>query len=139
MQGNSLREFMKQWERGGAVQLNKSSEDYLRALLVLQKQMGMVRSIDLACYLGFSKPSISNAVARLRKDGLVTMDKKGFLHMTDIGLEYAEKIYERHSVFTKLLVNVGIDTTKAEEEACKMEHTVSQESFEKIRDAHKDR
>lgn len=119
------------------MKLHRSSEDYLRALLVLQKQIDVVRSVDLACYLGFSKPSISNAIARLRKAGYVTMDEKGYLHLTDTGQESAEEIYERHCVFTELLVNVGIDPATAEEEACRMEHTVSQESFEKIRDAHK--
>lgn len=117
--------------------LGKSGEDYLEAVLMLQKEKGMVRSIDLARHMGYSKPSISHAVSILRDGGFLTMDEDGFLHLTDVGREVAEKIYARHLLFTRLLIDVGIDPVTAEQEACRMEHAISQESFEKLRDAHK--
>lgn len=118
--------------------LHASGEDYLEAVLILHNQKGMVRSIDLAQHMGFSKPSICHAVGVLRKGGFLTMDEDGFLHLTDIGQEVAETIYERHRFFRDRLLAVGVDRETAEHEACQMEHTVSQESFEKIRDAHRE-
>ena len=114
-----------------------SGEDYLEAVLILQKKQGMVRSVDLARYMSFSKPSISHAVGVLKSGGFLTVDGDGFLHLTDIGREVAEKVYERHLFFTEQLVAAGVDLETAEQEACRMEHAVSQDSFEKIRDAHK--
>lgn len=114
-----------------------SGEDYLEAVLILQKKQGMVRSVDLARYMGFSKPSISHAVGVLKNGGFLTVDGDGFLHLTDIGREVAEKVYERHLFFTEQLVAADVDLETAEQEACRMEHVVSQDSFEKIRDAHK--
>lgn len=86
-----------------------SGEDYLEAVLVLQKKKDMVRSVDLARHMGFSKPSISHAVGVLKKKGLLTVDADGYLHLTDAGRGVAEKIYERHLFFTKQLVAVGVD------------------------------
>lgn len=117
------------------MKLRASGEDYLEAILILKKKMGMVRSVDLARHMGYSKPSISHAVSILRDGGFLTMDKEGFLHLTDVGQEVAEKIYARHQLFTKLLIDVGIDPITAEQDACRMEHAISQESFEKLRDA----
>lgn len=114
-----------------------SGEDYSEAVLILQKKQGMVRSVDLARYMGFSKPSISHAVGVLKNGGFLTVDGDGFLHLTDIGREVAEKVYERHLFFTEQLVAADVDLETAEQEACRMEHAVSQDSFEKIRDAHK--
>lgn len=119
------------------MKLHASGEDYLEAVLVLHKKMGMVRSVDLARHMGYSKPSISHAVGVLRKGGFLTMDTDGFLHLTDTGKKIAEEIYDRHQLFTQMLIDVGIDPVIAEQEACQMEHTISTESFEKIRNAHK--
>ena len=91
------------------MKLHASGEDYLEAILMLQKKSGMVRSVDLARHMGFSKPSISHAVGVLRDGGFLTVDKDGFLHLTDIGREIAEKIYERHRFFTEQLVAAGVD------------------------------
>ncbi len=119
------------------MKLHASGEDYLEAVLMLHKKQGMVRSIDLARHMGYSKPSISHAVGILRDGGFLTVDEDGFLHLTNIGQEVAERIYERHRFFTQWLVGAGIDPETAEQDACRMEHTISQKSFEQIRDAYK--
>lgn len=116
--------------------IHASGEDYLEAVLMLQKKKGMVRSVDLARHMGYSKPSISHAVGVLRDGGFLTVDQDGFLHLTDIGQEVAEKIYERHQFFTQWLIGAGIDPETAEQDACRMEHGISQKSFERIRDAY---
>ena len=116
------------------MKIHASGEDYLEAVLILQKKQGMVRSIDLARHMGFSKPSISHAVGVLRDGGFLTMDEDGFLHLTDIGREVAEKIYERHCFFRDRLIAAGVDPKTAETDACRMEHNISMESFEKLRD-----
>lgn len=115
------------------MKLHSSGEDYLEAVLMLQQKHGMVRSIDLARHMGYSKPSISHAVGVLRDGGFLTVDPGGFLLLTDIGREVAEKIYERHQFFTQWLIGAGIDPETAEQDACRMEHGISQKSFEKIR------
>lgn len=112
-----------------------SGEDYLEAVLILQKKQGMVRSVDLARYMGFSKPSISHAVGVLKNGGFLTVDGDGFLHLTDIGREVAEKVYERHWFFTEQLVAAGVDLETAEQEACRMEHIISDESFSRLKEA----
>lgn len=114
--------------------LHASGEDYLEAVLVLQQEKGMVRSVDLARHMGFSKPSISHAVGVLRDGGFLTMDKGGFLHLTDIGREVAEKIYERHLFFTQQLIAAGVDRETAEQDACRIEHAISETSFEKLKE-----
>jgi len=118
------------------MKLHASGEDYLEAVLMLQQKKGMVRSVDLARHMGYSKPSISHAVGVLRDGGFLTMDKDGFLHLTDVGREVAEKIYERHRFFTQWLINAGIDPETAEQDACRMEHSISQKSFEQIQNAY---
>ena len=110
-----------------------SGEDYLEAVLVLQKKKDMVRSVDLARHMGFSKPSISHAVGVLKKKGLLTVDADGYLHLTDAGRGVAEKIYERHLFFTKQLVAVGVDQETAERDACRIEHAISEEAFQKLK------
>lgn len=115
------------------MKLHTSGEDYLEAVLMLQQRHDMVRSIDLARHMGYSKPSISHAVGVLRDGGFLTVDPGGFLLLTDIGREVAEKIYERHQFFTQWLIGAGIDPETAEQDACRMEHGISQKSFEKIR------
>ena len=99
-----------------------------------QKKQGMVRSVDLARHMGFSKPSISHAVGVLRDGGFLTMDEDGFLHLTDIGREVAEKIYERHQFFTEQLVAAGVDRETAEQDACRIEHVISDTSFQKLKE-----
>ena len=101
---------------------------------MLQKKNGMVRSIDLARHMSFSKPSISHAVGVLKNGGFLTVDDDGFLHLTAIGREVAEKIYERHQFFTEQLVVAGVDLETAEQEACRMEHAISDTSFQKLKE-----
>ncbi len=116
------------------LKLHASGEDYLEAVLVLKQKKGMVRSVDLARHMGFSKPSISHAVGVLRDGGFLTMDADGFLHLTDIGREVAEKIYERHLFFTQQLIAAGVDQETAEQDACRIEHAISETSFEKLKE-----
>ena len=118
------------------MKLHASGEDYLETILVLQKKRGMVRSVDVARHMEMSKPSVCHAVATLRDGGFLTMDEDYFLHLTDVGREVAEKIYERHCFFTEQLIAAGVDPKTAEADACRIEHTISQDSFEKIRRAH---
>lgn len=113
--------------------IHASGEDYLEALLILQKEKGMVRSVDLARHMGFSKPSISHAVGVLRAGDFLTMDEDGYLHLTDTGREVAEKIYERHQFFTEQLITAGVDRKTAEQDACRLEHAISESSFEKLK------
>ena len=110
-----------------------SGEDYLEAVLVLQKKKVMVRSVDLARHMGFSKPSISHAVGVLKNGGFLTVDEDGYFHLTEDGREVAEKIYERHQFFTEQLVAVGVDRETAERDACRIEHVISEEAFEKLK------
>nr|WP_279002644.1 metal-dependent transcriptional regulator [uncultured Anaerotignum sp.] len=114
--------------------LHVSDEDYLEAVLVLQHEKGMVRSVDLARHMGFSKPSISHAVSVLRDGGFLTVDADGFLHLTDIGREVAEKIYERNLFFTEQLIAAGVDWETAEQDACRIEHAISETSFKKLKE-----
>lgn len=115
--------------------IHASGEDYLEAVLVLQNRKGMVRSVDLARHLGFAKPSISHAVGVLRDGGFLTVDEDGFLHLTEAGRAVAERIYERHIFLTEMLVSMGVDPKVAEDDACKMEHVISTESFRKLKEA----
>lgn len=110
-----------------------SCEDYLEAVLVLQKKKVMVRSVDLARHMGFSKPSISHAVGVLKNGGFLTVDEDGYFHLTEDGREVAEKIYERHQFFTEQLVAVGVDRESAERDACRIEHAISEEAFQKLK------
>ena len=121
------------------MKLHASGEDYLETILVLQKKLGMVRSVDVARHMEVSKPSVCHAVATLRDGGFLTMDEDYFLHLTDAGLEVAEQIYEKHRFFTNRLIEAGVDPETAERDACRMEHVISQESFERLRDAYKTR
>ena len=109
--------------------MNSSREDYLEAVLVLQRQLGLVRSVDLADHLKVTKPSVSRAVSTLKDDGFLIMDQDNFLYLTDSGREIAERIYERHCFFRKKLIAAGVSPEVAEEEACKMEHAISEDTF----------
>ena len=119
------------------MKLHSAGEDYLEAVLVLQKKIGLVRSVDVARHMGVSKPSVCHAVATLRDGGYLTMDEDHFLHLTDIGREVAEKIYERHCFFSEQLIAAGVDLETAETDACRIEHVISAESFEKMKAAAK--
>ena len=114
-----------------------SGEDYLEAILVLKKKLGMVRSVDVARHLEVTKPSVCNAVATLREGGFLTMDSDYFLHLTDVGREVAEQIYEKHRFFTERLIAAGVDPKTAEADACRIEHVISDESFERLKAAAK--
>ena len=116
------------------MKLHSSGEDYLKTIYILQKEKGTVRSIDVAEQMGVSKPSVSHAVKLLRKGGYILMDDDYTLHLTDLGCEIAERLYERHQYFTEQLTGVGVDVTTAEAEACKMEHTISDSTFQKLKE-----
>ena len=113
--------------------LHASGEDYLEAILVLQKKKGMVRSVDVARYMDVSKPSVCHAVATLKNGGFLTMDDGFFLHLTNIGREVAEQIYEKHRFFTERLIAAGVDPEIAEADACRIEHVISEESFRRLK------
>ena len=120
--------------RRNKIKLRASGEDYLEAVLMLQKKNGMVRSIDLARHMEVSKPSVSRAGAILQEGGFLTVDSDYFLHLTEAGREVTEKIYERHQFFTEQLVAAGVDQETAEQEACRMEHAISDTSFQKLKE-----
>ena len=116
------------------MKLHASGEDYLEAILMLQKKQGMVRSVDVARHMEVSKPSVCHAVGVLRDGGFLTMDEDHFLHLTDIGREVAEKIYERHCFFTEQLIAAGVDPKTADADACRIEHVISEKSFQILKD-----
>lgn len=113
--------------------LLESGEMYLETILILSKQKSSVRAIDVGEYMGFSKPSVSRAMGLLKNGGYVVSDENGFLSLTDAGREVAERIYERHTLLTELLVRLGVDRKTAVEDACKMEHYISNVSFNAIK------
>lgn len=113
--------------------LQESGEMYLETIYVLQKKANAVRSLDVAEYMGFSKPSVSRAVGILKSGGFINVDKGGFLTLTESGKEIACKIYEKHTLISKFLVSLGVRESVAAEDACKMEHYISDESFNAIK------
>ena len=115
------------------MKLYASGEDYLEAILVLKNKLGMVRSVDVARHLEVTKPSVCHAVATLRDGGFLVMDADYFLHLTDVGREVAEQIYEKHRLFTERLIAAGVDPKTAEADACRIEHVISDESFQKLK------
>ncbi len=115
------------------MRLQESSEMYLETIYVLSKKNAVVRSIDVADYMGYSKPSISRAVSLLKKNGYVVMNEDSSLSLTEIGKKTAEKIYERHNVLTEFLKGLGIDEQTADEDACKMEHVISDKTLAAIK------
>ena len=115
------------------MQIHESAEDYLETILVLQQRLGRVRSIDIVNELGYSKPSISVAMKRLRENHYIEMDAEGFITLNDSGRAIAERIYTRHDLLTKFLVTLGVSRETAAADACKIEHDLSDETFEKIR------
>ena len=111
----------------------ESAEDYLERILILQEEKGEVRSIDIAHDMGFSKPSISVAMKKLKEAGLIDIDEHGFITLTKEGHVIADKVYERHKVLKKVLIDIGVDPKQAEKDACKVEHVISEETFEAIK------
>ena len=116
------------------MKLRASGEDYLETILVLHKKTDMVRSVDVARHMGVSKPSVCVAVNTLKDGGFLAMDEDHFLHLTDVGREVAEKIYERHCFFTEQLITAGVDPKTAEADACRIEHIISDESFDRLKE-----
>ena len=115
------------------MQILKSSEDYLEAMLIMKERHGSIRSIDVAAELGVTKPSVSYATKRLRENGYITMDKDSFITLTDKGMEIAQRIYERHKLMTELLMRLGVDAQTAREDACKIEHDISDTTFDAMK------
>lgn len=113
--------------------LQESGEMYLESIYVLQKHKGNVRSIDISEYMGYSKPSVSRAVGLLKDGGYITVEKDGVLKLTQEGLDIAEKIYERHTIITNLLISLGVDRETATLDACRMEHVISEKTFNAIK------
>ena len=113
--------------------LQESGEMYLETILILSREKNYVRSIDISEHMGYSKPSVSRAVGLLKKGGLITVEKEGFIHLTDAGLALAEKILERHTILAELLTRLGVSGETATNDACRIEHVISDETFEAIR------
>ncbi len=116
------------------MEIHESGEDYLETILMLENRMGYVRAIDIATEMGYSKPTISIAMRRLRESGYIDVDQRRDIHLTPTGREVAERIYERHILLTDMLMSIGVDRETATHEACKIEHDISADTFSKIRD-----
>ena len=114
------------------LEVRASAEDYLEAILLLQRRMGVVRSVDVAQHLEVSKPSVCHAVASLRAKGFLRMDERRFLILTEAGRSVAEITLEKHQFFSAMLMEAGVDPKTAEKEACRIEHVISSESFERL-------
>ena len=113
--------------------IHESGEMYLETIHVLQKKNGAVRSVDISEHMGYSKPSVSRAVGLLKNDGYITVDKDGYITLTESGLQVANTIYERHTVLSGLLTMLGVDEKTAAEDACRLEHAISDKSFQAIK------
>lgn len=115
------------------MQLQESGEMYLETILILSRKAGFVRAIDVGEHMGYSKPSVSRAVGLLREGGFITVAPDGAISLTPHGREVAEKIYERHAVLTRFLISLGVDPDVAAEDACKIEHHISDETLEALK------
>lgn len=115
-----------------AVSVHRAAEDYLEAMLMMKEQHGYVRSIDVAEHLGVTKPSVTYATKRLRENGYIEMDRDGLITLTDRGMAIAAKMLDRHHTLTKFLIALGVDEKTAEEDACKIEHDISQQTYDAI-------
>jgi Mn-dependent DtxR family transcriptional regulator len=113
--------------------LQESGEMYLETILILSRKNAQVRSVDISEYMGYSKPSVSRAVGLLKQDGFITVEKEGFIRLTEKGLSTAEKILDRHTILTQMLVRLGVSQETASQDACRIEHVVSDETFQAIR------
>ena len=125
-----MKDFQHKGEQ--VMKIQESAENYLETIYILRKKSGSVRSIDIVNHLGYSKPSVSNAMKQFRENGYVTVDDGGFITLTDLGLEVAEKMYMRHEMLTKVLTYLGVSEETAKEDACKIEHYLSDETFDAI-------
>lgn len=114
------------------MQLHESAEDYLESILILKERNGMVRSIDIANELDFTKASVSVAMKKLRENGYIEMDADGFISLTALGQNTAARVYQRHKLLTEFFVRLGVDPAVAAADACKVEHDLSEETFEKL-------
>lgn len=115
------------------MKIQKASEDYLEAMLMVKEKHGYIRSIDISAQLGVTKPSVSYATRRLRENGYITMSPDGLITLTDKGMAIAESIYERHKLLTRMLIDLGVSPETAREDACRIEHDLSPETFAAIR------
>ena len=116
------------------MKIHASGEDYLETILILHREMGMVRSVDVSRHMAVSKPSVCHAVAVLQEGGFLAVDGDHFLHLTEQGRIIAEKIYERHRFFTDRLIEAGVDPKTAEADACRIEHVISDETFRRLKE-----
>ena len=115
------------------MKIQESAENYLESILVLKEAKGMVRSIDIVHHMNFAKPSVSRAMSLLRQNGYITMDKDGFIELTGSGLTIAQRIYERHRLVTQWLIALGVSPETAAQDACRIEHDISEETFDKLK------
>ncbi len=116
------------------MKINESAENYLETIFVLKKKNGCVRSIDVAHKLSFTKASVSVAMKNFREKGYITIDENGFISLTKEGLKIAEKVFERHNVIATFLMSLGVDSETAFQDSCKIEHVISDQSFEKLKE-----
>ncbi len=114
------------------MKIRKASEDYLEAMLIMKEKHGFIRSIDVAEHIGVTKPSVSYATKRLRENGYITMDSTGLITLTDSGMEIAQRMYERHKLLADFFIYIGVDEKTAREDACKVEHDLSDKTFNAI-------
>lgn len=115
------------------MKIKESAENYLETILMIKNEKGYVRSIDVANRLNFTKPSVSVAMKKFREDGYITVDSHGGISLTEKGMVIAERIYERHQIIAKALMNLGVDEKTAYEDSCKIEHDISDQSFQAIK------
>ena len=113
--------------------LQESGEMYLETIYVLSQKGGVVRSIDICERLGYSKPSVSRAVGLLKNGGYITVSREGYITLTDLGVEVSKKLFERHTILSKLLIRLGVSEETATEDACRIEHVISEESFNALK------
>lgn len=116
------------------MKIQESAENYLEAILMLKNEKGKIRSIDIVRHLDFTKPSISRAINLLKDNGYVTVDKEGWIDLTESGMDIAQKVYERHTFVSAWLTAIGVDPDTASEEACKIEHVISDDTFQKVKE-----
>ena len=116
------------------MKIHESAENYLEAILMVKEEEGAVRSIDIVRHMDFSKPSVSRAMSLLRENGYITMDREGYIELTPSGYEIASRIYERHRLLTQWLIRLGVSPQVAADDACRLEHDMSAETFQKLKD-----
>ena len=114
------------------MKIHKSAEDYLEMILRLSEEKGYVRSVDIASGLQVSKPSVSVAMKHLREDGYITMNRESYITLTETGMEIARRIYDRHKALTEILIRIGVDPVVAQEDACRIEHDISNQTYDAI-------